>query len=59
MVLHPHSWFFVQCRQFLDGFAMQCHGDGTKALFNHNSGGSFLGTSGLLYSVMANMILTY
>lgn len=39
--------------------AMLVPGAGTKALFNTNSGGSFLGTGGLLYSVLANVIFTY
>ena len=34
-------------------------GDGTKALFNTNGGAALFGTGGLLYSVMANVILTY
>ncbi|HTQ35351.1 MAG TPA: hypothetical protein VMI30_14385 [Stellaceae bacterium] len=50
---------FTQNIVFRLSGAMLIPGDGTKALFNHDSGGSFLGTSGLLYSVMANMILTY
>jgi len=39
--------------------AMLVPGSGLKALFNSNSGGSFLGTGGLLYSVLANVIFTY
>jgi len=34
-------------------------GDGTKALFNTDGGAALFGTGSLLYSVMANMILTY
>lgn len=34
-------------------------GDGTKALFNTNGGAALFGTQSLLYSVQANVILTY
>lgn len=39
--------------------AMLIPGSGTKALFNTDGGGALFGTGGLLYSVMANVILTY
>jgi hypothetical protein len=39
--------------------AMLIAGSGTKALFNTNSGGSLFGTGDILYSVLANVILTY
>jgi hypothetical protein len=50
---------FTQNIVFRLSGAMLVPGDGLKALFNSNSGGSFLGTGGLLYSVMANVIFTY
>jgi hypothetical protein len=39
--------------------AMLISGSGTKALFETNSGGSLFGTGSLLYSVLANVIVTY
>ena len=47
---------FTQNIVFRLSGAILVPGDGTKALFNTNSSGAF---GGLLYSVMANMILTY
>jgi len=38
---------------------MLISGSGTKALFETNSGGSLFGTGSLLYSVLANVIVTY
>ena len=39
--------------------AMLLPGDGTKALFNTNGGAALFGTGDVLYSVMANVIVTY
>jgi hypothetical protein len=50
---------FTQNVVFRLSGAMLVPGSGLRALFNNNSGGSFLGTGGLLYSVLANVIFTY
>jgi hypothetical protein len=50
---------FTQNVVFRLSGAMLIPGSGTKALFNTDGGAALFGTSNLLYSVMANVILTY
>jgi hypothetical protein len=50
---------FTQNIVFRVSGAMLIPGEGTKALFNSNNGGALFASTGLLYSVMFNVIFTY